>query len=88
MAYSDEMPELARDPIQIGNLIRRARKKRMWSQEELAGKTGLRQATISLIESGNPASKLATLLTVLAALDLEFQIAPRSRFESQMEDWI
>jgi len=73
------MNDLARDPKQIGNLIRRARKRRGWSQRELGDKTGLRQETISLIENGNPAARMETLLTVLAALDLEFQIAPRSR---------
>ena len=79
MTYDREMADLARDPRQIGNLIRRARKRLKWSQGELAEKAGLRQATISQIESGNPAARLETLLTVLAALDLEFQIAPRSK---------
>lgn len=49
------------------------------SQTKLGEITGLRQETISLIESGNPATKLETLLTVLAALDLEFRIEPRSK---------
>jgi HTH-type transcriptional regulator/antitoxin HipB len=40
---------------------------------------GLRQETISLIETGNPATKIENLLAVLAALDLEFQITPRSK---------
>jgi HTH-type transcriptional regulator/antitoxin HipB len=71
--------ELARNPKQIGNLIRRARKKRGFTQGDLGGKTGLRQETISLIENGNPAAKIETLLTLLSALDLEFQIAPRSK---------
>ena len=73
------MNELARDPKQIGNLIRRARKKRALSQKALGDKTGLRQETISLIENGNPAAKIETLLAVLSALDLEFQIASRSK---------
>ncbi|MEQ8399275.1 MAG: helix-turn-helix domain-containing protein [Gammaproteobacteria bacterium] len=73
------MSDMARTPKQIGNLIRRTRKKRDWSQTELGTKTGLRQETISLIETGNPATKLETILAVLAALDLEFRIAPRSK---------
>lgn len=73
------MMDLARTPKQIGNLIRRARKRRGWSQTHLGDKTGLRQETISLIERGNPATKLETILAVLAALDLEFRIAPRSK---------
>lgn len=81
------MNDLARTPKQIGNLIRRARKKRGWNQSELGSKARLRQETISLIETGNPASKLETILAVLAALDLEFQIAPRSKgHASDIED--
>jgi HTH-type transcriptional regulator/antitoxin HipB len=70
--------DLARDPKQIGNIIRRARKKQAFSQKELGERTGLRQETISLIENGNPAARIETVLNVLGALDLEFQIAPRS----------
>lgn len=73
------MSDLARNPKQIGNLIRRARKQRGLSQTQLGEKTGLRQATISLIETGNPAATMETILTVLSALDLEFRIAPRSK---------
>jgi HTH-type transcriptional regulator / antitoxin HipB len=72
------MNDLARDPKQIGNIIRRARKKRSLSQKELGDRAGLRQETISLIENGNPAARIETLLSVLGALDLEFQIAARS----------
>lgn len=73
------MNDLARTPKQIGTLVRRARKKLGWSQTQLGHKAGLRQETISLIETGNPATKLETLLAVLAALDLEFRMAPRSK---------
>lgn len=73
------MNDLARDPKQIGNLIRRARKRRGLSQKALGDKAGLRQETISIIENGNPAARIETLLAVLAVLDLEFQIAPRSK---------
>jgi HTH-type transcriptional regulator/antitoxin HipB len=73
------MADLARNPKQFGNIIRRARKQRGWSQTQLADKTGLRQETISLIETGNPAVRLDTILSVLAALDLEFRMGPRSK---------
>jgi HTH-type transcriptional regulator/antitoxin HipB len=77
------MADLARSPEQIGNAIRRARKKRGMSQSELGQKTGLRQATISQIEKGHPAAKLETILAVLSALDLEFQIGNRTTFNPQ-----
>lgn len=73
------MSDLARDPGQIGNLIRRARKRQRLSQQALGDKVGLRQETVSLIENGNPATRLETLLAVVAALDLELQIAARSK---------
>lgn len=73
------MSDLARTPNQIGTIIRRRRKKLGLSQSTLGEKAGLRQETISLIETGNPAARLDTILTVLAALDLEFQIGTRSR---------
>jgi HTH-type transcriptional regulator / antitoxin HipB len=73
------MNYLARDAKQIGNIVRRFRKKKALTQTELGARTALRQETISLIENGNPAAKIKTLLAVLAALDLEFLIAPRSK---------
>lgn len=72
------MVKLARSPEQIGNTIRRARKKRGMSQSKLGEKAGLRQETISLIEKGNSAAKLETILSILSALDLELQISERT----------
>jgi HTH-type transcriptional regulator/antitoxin HipB len=71
------MADLARNPKQIGNIVRRTRKRLGWNQTQLGAKSGLRQETISHIEGGNPAAKLETILAVLAALDLEFRIVPR-----------
>ena len=73
------MSDLARDPRQLGNLIRRARKRQAISQGALGAKAGLRQETISLLENGNAAAKIQTILAVLAALDLELRVAPRSK---------
>lgn len=73
------MSDLARTPGQIGNLVRRTRKSRRLTQAQLGDRAGLRQETISLIETGNPAARLETILAVLAALDLELRIVPRSR---------
>lgn len=73
------MHALARTPKQIGATIRRNRKRLGMSQSELGDRVGLRQETISLIETGNPATRLDTMLAVLAALDLEFRVAARSR---------
>lgn len=72
------MNDTARTPRQLGNLIRRVRKHRGWSQTQLAERVGVRQETISLLETGNPGARLDTLLAVLAALELELQLGPRS----------
>ena len=73
------MSDLARTPRQIGTIIQRARKKRGWTQMRLAELAGLRQATISMIESGDKPAKLESILAVLAALGMEFRIAERSK---------
>jgi HTH-type transcriptional regulator/antitoxin HipB len=82
------MNDLARDAKQIGNLIRRARKKQALNQKALGDRAGLRQETISLIENGNPATRIESLLSVLAALDLEFQIAARSKGGRSIESFL
>ena len=79
IAYIDPMSDLARTPRQIGTIIQRARKKRDWTQMQLAERAGLRQATISMIESGEKPAKLESILAVLAALDLELRIGERSK---------
>lgn len=73
------MSDLARTPKQIGAIIQRVRKRRGWTQMMLAERAGLRQATISMIEGGENPAKLDSLLAILAALDLEFRIADRSK---------
>lgn len=78
-AYKHPMTDLARTPRQIGAIIQRARKTRGWTQTMLAERAGLRQATISMIESGEKPAKLDSILAVLAALDLDFRIGQRSK---------
>lgn len=73
------MTQLARTPRQIGSIIQRARKKLGWTQSDLAERAGLRQGTISIVETGSETVKLNTLLSILAALDLEFTIGKRAK---------
>ena len=79
LGHNYQLIARARTPKQLGAIIQRVRKARGWNQTQLGEKAGLRQETISLIETGNPAAKLETILAVLAALDLEFQITPRTK---------
>jgi len=69
----------ARTPKQIGALLHRQRNLAELSQRELGNNAGLRQATISKIESGSPTTRIQTICSVLAALDLELQVVPRRK---------
>jgi HTH-type transcriptional regulator / antitoxin HipB len=73
------MDQIARTPKQIGDAIRRHRRKLGLNQTGVGNRTKLRQATISAVESGAPGSQLGTLCDILAALDLEFVIRPRTK---------
>ncbi len=49
----------------------------------------MRQPMISLLETGYAAARLESLLTVLAALGLELQIAPCSKdWDKEMENYL
>ncbi len=70
---------LARTPKQLGEALRRLRLQLGFTQTLLAQRTGVRQATISQIETGQGTTRIETLCAVLAALDLELTVAPRSQ---------
>ena len=70
---------IARTSKQIGEIIRRNRRKKKQTQGSLANFAGVRQATISKLESGDPSKQLDILMTILAKLDLEMVIRPRSK---------
>jgi HTH-type transcriptional regulator/antitoxin HipB len=72
------MEQISRNPKQIGEAVRRIRRKGKISQRELGDKVGVRQATISSLESGEPGTQLRTLMDVLAALGLELVIRRRA----------
>ncbi len=74
-----ELGLIARTPKQVGDAVRRYRSGRGLTQLDLGAKTNLRQATISALERGESGVKLRTLFDVLAALDLEIVIRPRTK---------
>ncbi len=69
----------ARTPDQIGNTIRRARKKLGLNQTDLGRMVGIGQNMVSMIENGNAGTRIDTILAILAVLDLELRIGPRTR---------
>ena len=73
------MEQIARTPGQIGAIVRRHRRRHGLTQGQLGEKIGLRQATVSKLEAGAPATQLRTVLDALMALDLEIVIRPRTK---------
>jgi HTH-type transcriptional regulator/antitoxin HipB len=75
------MEQIARNPKQLGAILQRRRKARGLSQATLGERLAMRQATISKLEAGKPATRIETLTAALAALDLELVVRPRSRLD-------
>ncbi|NOT71039.1 MAG: helix-turn-helix domain-containing protein [Hyphomicrobium sp.] len=60
---------------------------RALTQSDLGEKLNVRQATVSKLEAGEPATQLRILMDALVALDLELVIRPRSSgTSSEIED--
>jgi len=79
--------QIAQTPKQVGDAIRRQRRKLGLNQTSVSDRTKLRQATISAVENGARGTQLGTVCDVLAALGLEFVIRPRTKAEpAQIED--
>ena len=72
------MHQIARSPQQLGAIIRRTRRKRGWTQSQLADLAGLRQELISKIETGHESTKLSTIHALFAALSLDLVVEERN----------
>jgi HTH-type transcriptional regulator/antitoxin HipB len=75
--------QIARTPKQVGDAVRRQRRSLGMTQRDLAGKTSLRQATISDVEAGEPGTQLRTLFDTLTALDMEVVVRPRTKASNE-----
>ncbi len=73
------MDQIARTTKDLGNVLRKARKARNLTQADLATLAGIWQRTISNIETSASGAKVDTIFDLLAALDLELHIVPRSK---------
>ncbi len=73
------MKQIVRSPQQLGAILQALRQEQGVTQSELSSITGVRQELISIIERGHPGAKLSSILSLLAALDLELVIQPRTR---------
>ncbi|MDX2103174.1 MAG: XRE family transcriptional regulator [Alphaproteobacteria bacterium] len=75
--------EIARSERQLGAILRRIRKLKGLSQSELGALIDMRQETVSRLETGAPALQVRTLMAVLAALDQELVVRPRTKAEAR-----
>lgn len=74
------MNQVARTPKQIGAIIQRQRRLKKLTQTGLAELVGgLHQEKISTIEAGSPGTRIETICSLLAALDLDIIITVRSK---------
>lgn len=80
------MNQIVRLPSQLGALIQSARLRRNMTQQQLASLIGKQQKTISAIENGSDGTKLDTLLSVIAVLDLDLQVIPRRKDGKDIAD--
>ncbi|MEZ5998112.1 MAG: helix-turn-helix domain-containing protein [Hyphomonas sp.] len=81
------MSELVRSPKQLGVALRRFRRSQSLTQAKLATRAGIRQGTVSQVENGLETVKLATVMELLRALDLELVVRPRTKgSHSDIED--
>ena len=71
--------QITRTPRQLGTVLQRFRKAAGLSQQQLADRVHLRQATISALENSTTDARLGTLLDTLATLDLELVVRTRTK---------
>lgn len=76
----------ARTAKQIGEALRRIRKRKGMTQKDVSARTNLRVATISSLENGDAGTQLRTVMAVLTALDLEFIVQDRGIDSKDLED--
>jgi len=82
------MEQLVHSPKSLGSAITRQRKAKKLSQTEAGSTFKIEQSTISSIEQGAPGTRLETLFRLLAALDLEMVIRPKTTSTNKTkESW-
>lgn len=77
------MNQIARTPKQIGEAMRRERRKQGLTQEDLRKKTLLRQGMISKFENGEPKTQIGKICDIMTALGLEFVIRSRNEDDTK-----
>ena len=79
------MDVIARTPAQLGAALKSARTRRGLSQTDAAASVGLKQKTVSSLETVGARSTVDTLYKMLSALGLELVI--RERGSNTPREW-
>ena len=66
---------------ELGAAIRRARKQRGWTQDDLAVRAGVSRRTLVALEGGSPRGEIGIVVRVIAALDRELSMTERASGE-------
>ena len=85
------MDYTARTPVQLGPILRSIRNERGLTQRDAGAKVGLKQSTISAIESHSAHTSVDTLYKLLSALGLELVVRDKPRDDGasgvQKQEW-
>lgn len=74
--------------LQLGQLLKAARKRRKLTQAEVAGRLGLSQNRVSYLEQHPDELSFKQLLGWCTTVGLELRLAERESFESSVKtDW-
>jgi transcriptional regulator with XRE-family HTH domain len=73
------------DPTRIGSQLRHFRKKRGWTQTELAERTGLKRTALGAYEEGRAEPRLAALVKLAHVLDVSLDALVLGGTEARME---
>ncbi len=72
------MEHVARTPQQLASILKSWRTRRNLTQHEAAARVGIKQSTVSVIESDASRTRVDTLYKLLSALGLELVIRERA----------
>lgn len=72
------MDYIARTPEQLGQILKSCRIEQKLTQQAAGTKVGLKQSTISVIESAAERTSVETLYKLLSALQLELVLRDRN----------
>lgn len=72
------MDYVARTPEQLGQILKSCRLERQLTQQAAGTKVGLKQGTVSVIESDAGRTSVETLYKLLSALQLELVLRDRN----------